>query len=182
MAEIFDCWYRNPAMKNYVGMQHMQRHDFQPSYPSASSGPENPTYFWRTRDYVLLKRASIPATRIERHIRVLLDRWFGRWFGEKLPYPSKFTGYYFSRSKVERVKDWMAVPFGLVFGVAPALLFFYICPPLSRLAILLSFIVGFVPVLLTFLGMTRDKTLATTLGYTAVLGLFISRKTDHCDF
>lgn len=172
---MFDCWYHNAAMKSHVG--DMKRHDFQHSDPIASSGPDDPT-----RDYILLKRASIPATRIERHIRSALHRWFGRLFGEKLPYPTNLDGYYFSRSTVERVKDWVAVPFGFVFGFAPAILFFNICSPSSRLAILLSFITGLVPVLLIFLGMTRHQTLNTALGYTAVLGLLISRKTDHCDF
>lgn len=175
MAERFDFWIRNAAMRKHVG--DMKRRDFQPSYPiPPSSSPENPTHFWRTRDYVLLKCPPVPNTWIERFTR---DR-LGRWFRDERPVPAQFDGYYFSRSKVERVKDWMAFPFGLVFLVAPAMLFFFVCSPSSRLAILLAFIAGLALVVQIFLGTTRHETLATALGYTGVLGLLISVKTDQC--
>lgn len=99
---------------------------------------------------------------------------------DERPVPPNFDGYYFSRAKVERVKDWLAFPLGLVFLVAPAMLFFFICSASSRLAILLAFIAGLALVMQIFLGTTRHQTLASALAYTGVLGLLISVKTDRC--
>lgn len=174
MAERFDYWIRNAAMNKHVG--NMRRNDFQPSCPVPIATPETPTHFWRTRDYVLLKCPPIPNTWMERFTRNHL----GRWFRDERPVPPNFDGYYFSRGKVERVKDWLAFPFGMIFLVAPAMLFFFTCSPSSRLAILLAFIAGLALVVQIFLGTTRHETLATALGYTGVLGLLISVKTDRC--
>ncbi|TID17860.1 hypothetical protein E6O75_ATG10505 [Venturia nashicola] len=174
MAGRLDFWIRNAAMRMHVGR--MKRYDFQPSHPMPGSGPENPSHFWRTRDYVCLKSRPIPDTWIERFTRKRL----GRWFRDDRPIPAHFDGYYFSRSKFERVKDWMAFPLGLVFLIAPATLFFFICSPSTRLAVLLAFITGLALVAQIFLGTTRHETLATALGYTGVLGLLISVKTNQC--
>jgi hypothetical protein len=173
MAERFDYWIHNAALKKHVG--DMKRNDFQPSSPLPRSS-ESASHFWRTRDYVLLKSPTISNTWIERFTRNHL----GRWFRDERPVPPNFDGYYFSRDKVERVKDWLAFPLGLIFLVAPAMLFFFICSPSSRLAILLAFIAGLALVVQIFLGTTRHETLATALAYTGVLGLLISVRTDRC--
>lgn len=91
--------------------------------------------------------------------------------------PPQWDGYYFSRAKVERVKDWLAVPLALLFLVAPALLFHYICDGSMRLAILLSFIVGLSLLVQIFLHTTRNETLASALAYTGVLGLLLGSGT-----
>jgi hypothetical protein len=171
MAERFDYWIRKAAMKKHVG--DMKRNDFQPNSPVPGYGRrEGASYYWRTRDYVLLKCPIIQDTWIERFTRNHL----GRWFRDERPVPPNFDGYYFSRSKVERVKDWLAFPLCLIFLIAPALLFYFVCSYPARLGILLAFIAGLALIVQVFLGTTRHETLASALAYTGVLGLLISVK------
>jgi hypothetical protein len=77
--------------------------------------------------------------------------------------PSEWTGYYFERSKVERIKDYLAFPVALVFLVVPALLFHFICDGDKRLAILLGFIVGLAFCVQVFTGTGRKETLGSAL-------------------
>jgi hypothetical protein len=70
MADRFDYWIANAALKKHVG--DMKRNDFESSIPV----PESPSHYWRTRDYVLLKNSTIPDTWIEIFTRKYLGRWF----------------------------------------------------------------------------------------------------------
>jgi uncharacterized membrane protein YjjB (DUF3815 family) len=89
----------------------------------------------------------------------------------------EWTGYYFERSKVERIKDYLALPIAVVFLVVPALLFHFICDEDRRLGILLGFLVGLALAVQVFMGTGRKETLAAALAYTGVLGLLINNAT-----
>lgn len=96
---------------------------------------------------------------------------------DKRPVPPNFDGYYFSRAKVERVKDWLAFPLALIFLIAPAVLFHFVCGGTRRLIILLSFIAGLALLVQIFMGTSRHETLASALAYTGVLGLLLNSAT-----
>lgn len=86
--------------------------------------------------------------------------------------------YYFSRAKVERIKDYLAFPLACIFLIAPALLFHFICDGDKRLGILLSFIIGLALVVQIFMGTTRQQTLGVALAYTGVMSLLLSSATQ----
>jgi len=163
MASKFDYWIHRAANKQTVG--DVDAEDYVPP-----QGPDTPADYWRLRDYVLLKYPVIPDSWMERFTR----RYLGKMFQDKRPVPPTWDGYYFSRAKVERIKDWLAFPLASVFLIAPALLFYYICDGSKRIAILLSFIAGLALLVQIFMGTTRHQTLAAALAYTGVLGLLIS--------
>jgi hypothetical protein len=188
MTSKFDTWIHRAIYGKSVGQ-------VPPKAAENTAGSlEAENRYWRTKDYVILKPLRTDSI-LERFTRYYLG-WFLQVRSrssclillvrlitqEYPPVPSTWSVYYFSRHKVERIKDWLAFPLGCLFLVGPALLFHYICDGNRRLAILLSFIIGLSLVVQIFMGTSRRQTLGVALAYTGVMSILLSSATqDNCD-
>ncbi|KAF2431523.1 hypothetical protein EJ08DRAFT_648785 [Tothia fuscella] len=160
-----DNWLQNATEGRPVGEILIE--DYEPI------AEDNSTHYWRTRDYALLKSPTYKDTWTEMWTR----KYLGRLLHEERPVPPEWSGYYFDRSKVERIKDYLAFPVAVVFLVVPAFLFHFICDGSKRLGILLGFIIGLALAIQIFMGTGRKETLGSALAYTGVMGLLLSNGT-----